>query len=117
MPRLDLHLTTTLKVLMVLLGFASCGFTPLVMWLVSVRHYPSAFDAEGLTQRSGQKLPWKSVTGVKKLVVRHGSTKSVVGVSLSFGNTRVKIAPRVLAEGNQVLPYLSRVLGQDLTRP
>lgn len=117
MNRLDLHLTTMFKVLLVLLGFASCGLTPLVMWLVSVRHYPKAFDAEGLTLRSGQKLPWKAVTGVKRLLVQHGSTQSVAGVGLTFGSTQVKIAPRVLAEGNQVLPYLSRVLGQDLTRP
>jgi hypothetical protein len=117
MDRLDLHLTTTFKVLMVFLGFMSCGVTPLVMWFVSVKDYPKAFDAEGVTLRAGQKLPWRSVTGVKRLVVRRGGSEYVTGVGLSFGNTQVKIAPRVLVEGNRVLPYLSRALGQDLTRP
>jgi hypothetical protein len=118
MDRLDLHLKGSFVALMVVLGLMSCGLTPLLMWLVSVKDYPKALDAEGVTLRNGQKLPWKTLTEKKRLILRAKSGRQVVtGVGLVFGKTHVKIAPRVLAEGPRVLPYLSRILGEDLSAP
>jgi hypothetical protein len=116
MERLELHLKGGFIAIMVILGFMSCGLTPLVMWLVSVKDYPKALDAEGVTLRSGQKLPWSQLTEKKKLVLRRGSQKTVTGLGLVFGKKRVNIAPRALVEGDRVLPFLSRILREDLTR-
>jgi hypothetical protein len=119
MDRLDLHLKGTFILLMIVLGFMSCGMVPFVVWFVSVRHYPKALDRDGVTLKDGRRLPWKDVTAKKRLILRKaGSNHAVVtGVGLSFGKTTVSIAPRVLVEGPQVLPFLSRVLGEDLTKP
>ena len=97
---------------------AAVGLTPLVIWLLSVKHYPRSLDPEGVTLKSGQRLPWKDLTQKRRLVVQTRSgRKTVTGVGLVFGKTQVKIAPRVLVDGARVLPYLSRVLGEDLTTP
>jgi len=119
MDRLDLHLKGTFIVLMIALGFMSCGMAPLVMWFLSIRHYPKALDREGVTLKDGRRLPWKDLTGKKRLILRkQGSSRAVVtGVGLEFGKTTVNIAPRVLVEGAQVLPFLSSVLGEDLSKP
>ena len=45
MERLELHLKGTFVLLMIALGFMSCGLTPLIIWLVSVKDYPKALDA------------------------------------------------------------------------
>ena len=118
MDRLELHLKATFVVLMIALGLMSCGMVPLLMWFVSVRHYPKALDREGVTLNNGKRLPWRDLTAKRRLVLRTRSGRQVVtGVGLSFGETNVNIAPRVLAEGPQVLPFLSRVLGEDLAKP
>jgi hypothetical protein len=118
MDRLDLHLKGTFVVLMIALGLMSCGMVPLLMWFMSIRHYPKALDPEGVTLKDGRRLPWKDVTAKRRLVLRTRSGRHVVtGVGLSFGKTNVNIAPRVLAEGPEVLPFLSRVLGEDLAKP
>jgi|SRR5436190_12762913 hypothetical protein len=117
MDRLDLHLKGGFIVLMVALGLMSCGLTPLVIWLVSIKDYPKSLDPEGVTLRNGQRLPWKDLTERRRLIFRRGGRQVVTGVGLVFGKTQVKIAPRVLAEGSRVLPYLSRILGEDLTVP
>jgi hypothetical protein len=115
--RLDLHLKGSFIVILVLLGCVSCGITPLIMWLATVKNYPKGLDGEGVTLRSGARVPWSSLTGKKKMILRRGGRKSVIGVVLTFGSTKVNIAPRVLAEETQVLPFLSRVLREDFTTP
>lgn len=118
MDRLDLHLKGSFIALMIALGLMSCGLTPLIMWLVSVKDYPKALDSEGVTLRNGQRLPWKALTGRRRLIFRtRNGRQTVTGLGLSFGKTQVKIAPKVWVEGSRVLPYLSRVLGEDLTVP
>ena len=117
MDRLELHLGGGFIALMIALGLMSFGFVPLVIWLAAVKDYPKALDAEGVTLRNGRKLPWSQLTGTRRLIVRRGSQRAVTGVGLVFGKKTVKIAPRVLREGARVLPYLSRILGADLTRP
>jgi hypothetical protein len=115
--RLDLHLKGGFIVLLVLLGCMSCGLTPLVMWLVAVRKYPKGLDSQGVTLRNGERVPWSALTGKKKTILSNGGRKSVVGVMLTFGETKVSVAPRVMVEETQVLPFLSRVLGEDFTTP
>ena len=115
--RLDLHLKSGFIVLLVLLGCMSCGLTPLVMWLLAVRKYPKGLDRQGITLRNGEHVPWSALTAKKKTILNNRGRKSVVGVILTFGERKVSIAPRVLVEETQVLPFLSRVLGEDFTLP
>ena len=117
MERLALQLKAGFIVLLVVLGVMSCGLTPLIIWLVSIKDYPRMLDAEGVTLRNGNRVSWRELTQRKKVVVQRGSLRYVSGIVLHFGKTTVKIAPRVLADGNRVLPYISRILGEDLTRP
>jgi hypothetical protein len=117
MDRLELRLSGGFVFLLVALGLMSCGFAPLVIWLVTIKDYPKAIDAQGVTLRNGRLLPWKELSGKRKLVVHSGSRQFVAGVSLTFGKVQVKIAPRALQGGERVLPYLGRILGEDLTRP
>jgi len=115
MNRMDLHLKGSFIVLMVILGCMSFGFVPLVIWLMASRHYPKALDSEGVTMRGGQRLLWRDLTEKKRLVVQNGSSKYVAGLGLKFGRKNVHIAPTWLVEGPQVLPYVSRILGEDVT--
>ena len=115
--RLDLHLKGGFIVLLVLLGLMSCGFTPLIMWLVALKNYPKGLDDQGVTLRNGQRVPWSALTAKKKVILSKGGRKSVASVVLTFGNTKVNIAPRVLVEETRVLPFLSRVLREDFTTP
>jgi len=119
MERLDLHLRNGFILILVVLGVMSCGLTPLLIWFVSIKDYPKSFDAEGVTLRNGRRLPWKDLTETRRLILRSrgGGRQVVTGVGLVFGKTHVKVAPRVLVEGPRVFPYLSRILGQDLTKP
>jgi hypothetical protein len=117
MDRLDLHLKGSFIVILVLLGLLSCGITPLVMWLVTVKNYPKGLDVEGVTLRNGERVPWTALTAKKKMILRRVGRQSVIGVVLTFGKTKVNLAPRVLAEEDKVLPFLSRVLREDFTRP
>jgi len=118
MDRLELHLKGWFVVLMIALGLMSCGLTPLIIWLVSVKDYPKALDAEGVTLRNGQRVLWKQLTARRKLIFRAKSGRQVVtGVGLTFGNIQVKLAPRVLIEGPQIFPFLKRILGEDLSIP
>lgn len=117
MDRLELHLSGGYTAMLVALGLISCGFVPLCMWAMAIKDYPKALDAEGVTLKSGRKLPWRELTEKRRSILRtSGGKKFVTGVMLRFGDTRVAIAPRALKEGRQVLPYLSRVLGEDFTR-
>lgn len=117
MERLELRLKAGFIVLLVVLGVMSCGLTPLIIWLVSIKDYPRLLDAAGVTLRNGKQVSWRELTRRQKVVVQRGSLRYVSGIVLNFGKTTVKIAPRVLVEGNRVLPYISQVLGEDLTRP
>jgi len=117
MERFDIRLRGGFVVLMIALGLMSCGLTPLLMWLVSVRHYPKSLDAEGVTIRDGTKLPWNALTARRRLILRRNGRQTVTGVGLEFGATKVAIAPRAFVDGERVLPYLSKVLGVDLTLP
>src|SRR5689334_5319207 len=110
MERLDLHLKVTFLILLVVLGMTSRGVTSLIIWLIGVRYYPKAIDAEGVILRNGERRSWRELTRREKFVVRSGSRSRVNGVGLYFGNTTVKIAPSVLVEGDRVLPYISRIL-------
>ena len=103
---------------MVILGLMSLGFVPLVMWFLAVRHYPKSLDSEGITLKSGERLLWKDLTGTSKLVFKASSgSKYLTGLGLKFGKKQVNIAPRVLAEGPQVFPFIGRILGQDAITP
>ena len=115
MNRLDLHLKPSFIAMMVILGCMSFGFVPLVIWLMAARHYPKALDSDGITLRTGEKLLWRDLTEKKRMIVENGRSRYVAGVGLKFGKKNVQIAPAWLAEGPQVLPYVSRVLGEDLT--
>jgi hypothetical protein len=115
--RLDLHLKSSFIVILILLGCMSCGLTPLIMWFVALKKYPKGLDDQGVTLRNGERLPWSALTGKNKTILRKGGRQSVVSVILTFGETKVSIAPRVLVEETQVLPYLSRVLREDFTKP
>jgi hypothetical protein len=118
MDRLELHLKGWFVLLMIALGFMSCGLTPLIIWFVSVKDYPKALDAEGVMLRNGQHVPWKNLTERRKLILRTKAGRQVVtGVGLVFGKIHVKLAPRVLVEGSQIFPYLKRILGEDLSVP
>jgi hypothetical protein len=86
-------------------------------WFVAVKKYPKSLDGQGVTLRNGERVPWSAVTGRKKTILSNRGRKSVVGVILTFGERKVSIAPRVLVEDTQVLPFLSRVLGEDFTTP
>src|SRR5947207_11852668 len=116
MDRLELHLKGWFVALMIALGFMSCGLTPLIIWFVSVKDYPKVLDAEGVTLRNGQRVPWQSLTAKRKLIFRTKMGRQIVtGVGLTFGNVQVKLAPRVLVEGAQIFPFLKRILGEDLS--
>jgi hypothetical protein len=117
MDRLELRLAGWFTFMMIALGFMSCGFAPLVMWLTTIKDYPKVIDPEGVTMRNGSRFSWKDLTSKRKLVFLNRGRQTVMGLGLTFGTTQVKIAPRALEGGERVLPYLSRILGEDLTRP
>lgn len=116
MERLEIHWSKSFLFTMVGLGLISCGFVPLIMWLVTARHYPKAIDSQGVTMGNGQVLPWSALTQKKRTVLEGSSgRRTVVGVALHFGKTVVQIAPSSFAEGYAVLDFISRILGEDLT--
>lgn len=112
MDRLELHFNRRFKIMMVLLGLVSFGFLPLLLWFAAARHYPRALDAEGVTLRSGERLPWRDLTGRHTTVARLGGGRSAVTVvDLRFGRRTAKISVPMLAEGAQAVAYLDRLLG------
>lgn len=115
MQRIDIHWSTFFTVVMVGLGFMSCGLVPLVMWLTAAKDYPRAVDTAGVTLRNGQHMPWSALTKKQKTVVQFASgNKAVTGVRLHFGNQSANIAPKSFREGDAVLDFISQAIGEDL---
>jgi hypothetical protein len=114
--RFDVRLKGGYVALLVALGFMSCGFAPFIMWVTAISKYPRSFDTEGVTLRSGQKIPWRDLTERRRTVLQGRRHNTVTALGLKFGKVSVAIAPTVWVDGHDVLPRLSRILGEDLTK-
>src|SRR5262245_23849392 len=116
MERVELHLSKILKGALIISGIMSLGMMPVAYWLLGVpRRSPREMDSEGVTLRNGERHLWSDVTDVDVYRKRVGLMYSFISaVVLRFGKKRVAFAPHHLAEGRQIVPFLSRVLGKDV---
>src|SRR5262245_36060687 len=117
MERMDLHVSKVLKIALIISGVMSLGMMPFAFWVLGVpRRSPKALDPEGVTLRNGERYEWGNVTNIdvrrKRVALFYSYIAAVI---LSFGKKRVAFAPHHLQEGQQIFPYLNRVLGKDIT--
>lgn len=112
---IEVHLSRSYKQIMGCGGVLSLGLVPLMMW-VSAMNWPRLLDDEGITLRSGKRLSWDMLTDIRRVTVVDAETGArVTGrLELVFGRITAKVVPHSLQEGQEVLSFLTRVLGQDL---
>ncbi len=114
MERLEVHLSRSYKFTLWLVGIFTLGVGALGMWL-SARSWPRVLDPEGITLRSGARVAWNQLTDVRRVTVVDELGRKVTGrLELVFGETKVKIVPQSLAEGQAVLDYLGQLLGEEV---
>ena len=114
MERLDVHLSRSYKSLLWLVGVFTLGIGALAMWLAA-RSWPRVIDQEGITLRSGRRLKWSELSEVRRVRAVDSYGRRVTGsLELIFGKAKAKIVPQSLAEGREVLAYLSRLLGEEI---
>lgn len=115
MERLNLTLSKFYVTVMAIGGVMTCGVAAAIMWFIARQNFPRTIDFEGITIRNGQRLYWRDLTRKQRVTVFNQSGGRMTGrLELFFGKKRVSIAPQSFAEGAQLLPFLSRVLGEDV---
>ena len=114
MDRLEVHLSPGYRRIMVFTGILTLGISALWMWLTA-RSWPRVLDGEGIVLRNGRRVRWEDLTEVRRVTAVDDLGRRVTGrLDLIFGKTRVPIVPHSLAEGEEVLAFLSRILGREV---
>lgn len=70
--------------------------------LISSRQWPRLVDAEGITLRSGMRIPWSACTNVVKLGMR---------TDLVFGGTTIPFPQLSIRNGKKILADIRERLG------
>lgn len=114
MKKIDVSLAGWFVSLMIGGGLFSFGIITAAMW-VSSRNWPSVVDEEGITTRNKKRVYWKDLTAVQPVKVVSPSGRRITGrLELLFGKTSVRIVPHSIKEGQDVMNFISHILGVDV---
>jgi len=114
LQKIEVHLSKSYIVIMVLTGLFTCGFTIIFMWFTA-RCWPAVIDEEGITMRSGKRVYWRDLTEQRRVRVVRGGSRVTGRLDLIFGKTVVQIVPHSLKEGPEVMQFLSELFGENVT--
>jgi len=114
MKKIDVHLSRSFISIMIIGGLFSFGVAAIGMWFSS-RCWPSVVDEEGITMRNKKKVYWKDITSIQPVrVVSSSGTRMTGRLDLIFGKTTVKIVPHSIKEGQEVMNFISHILGVEV---
>lgn len=115
MEPLYLHLRTFYKVLMVIFLPFTFGIGTVILW-VTTWSWPKFVDVEGLTLRNGKRYSWKDVTLLQPVTVVNRYGGRMAGrLDIHFGKKVARIVPQSLKEGGELMDYLSKVFGKEVS--
>ena len=97
-------------------AFCTLGVMALyLLWLT--RSWVKLIDDEGLILRNGKRFPWKDLSRVYAVTVRHTTGIRLTGrVELLFaGGDKVRIVPFSTGNSEEVLAFLSTKVGSKVS--
>jgi len=114
MKKIEVHLAGWFIFLMIAGGLFSFGVATIAMWFSS-RKWPAVVDEEGIIMRNKKRVYWKDLTSIQPVKVVSYSGRRITGrLDLMFGKTSVAIVPHSIKKGQEVMDFISDILGVDV---
>ena len=114
MDRIEVHLSKSYTIILWIVGVFTLGVGALGMWF-SARSWPKIVDSAGMILRNGKQVKWNEITNIEKVCVVDSLGRRVTGrLELTFGDTVVKVVPQSLAEGADLMAFISKMLGEEV---
>lgn len=104
------------RTLMVLLVPVTFGIGTLVLWLYA-RQWPKRVDANGILDRRGRSIPWKSIQQIGALRTGWDGSHRTKRLDIDYRGGHSRIHPRTLRHGQEVARSIIEHFEQSRPRP
>lgn len=111
---IDAQVKLSYYMTVIVIGLMTLGIGYLMMGL-EYRHWVQRLDELGALRRDGRRFAWDTLEQVKCVPIPHttGGRRPLNHVELVFADGTVKVFPRMLKNGVEILYYVRTLPGGD----
>lgn len=116
--KIKVELSGSFKMVLWIVGFCMLGIGALFMYMTTLT-WPREMDEDGMTLRSGKRIPWGEITGSTAVTVVDAQTgRRMTGrLDLTAKGQKIKIVTQSIVPADQVMEMIRRKLGSEEIGP